>query len=213
MALTVLLAERQPVVREGLRAWLESPDFDVIAEVTSPLDAPSLAERLHPDLALLGGHGGDDETAAACAQIAVRSPETATVVLAADADGEKVLQSAAAGARGYLLKDEVDADLAGILRRIAGGERIVDPTAAAALFRAECSGARAHLTEQELSVVRLVAKGCTNAEIGQRLYLSRHTVKEYLSNAMRKLEVDSRVEAVVEAGRRGLLEPRLAKAS
>jgi DNA-binding NarL/FixJ family response regulator len=65
-----------------------------------------------------------------------------------------------------------------------------------------------------LNVVRLAAQGCTNRQIGERLYLSRHTVKEYLSHAMRKLEVDTRVEAVVEAERRGLLgPPPLAKAS
>jgi DNA-binding NarL/FixJ family response regulator len=70
------------------------------------------------------------------------------------------------------------------------------------------------LTEQELRVLELAAQGFTNREIGARLYLSRHTVKEYLSHAMRKLEVDSRVAAVVEAGRRGLLGPiPLSKAS
>ena len=88
----------------------------------------------------------------------------------------------------------------------------LDPRAAAAALGARRPAPR--LSDQELRVLELAAQGCTNREIGTRLYLSRHTVKEYLSNAMRKLEVDSRVEAVVEASRRGLLEaPALPRAS
>jgi DNA-binding NarL/FixJ family response regulator len=74
-------------------------------------------------------------------------------------------------------------------------------------------GSAPRLSSQELRVLRLAARGLTNREIGARLYISRHTVKEYLSKAMRKLGVDSRVEAVVEADRRGLLDPRLSRAS
>lgn len=213
LPLTVLVVDPHPVVREGLRSWLEAPDFEVVAEA-APDDATALAGRLRPDVAIVGGLGHDDATAAVCAAIAKRSPDTATVVFAAEVDDDCVLEAAAAGARGYLLKSAMGRELAGVLRQIAAGERVVDPTAASALFQAKSRGAPAPLTEQELNVVSLVAEGCTNREIGERLFLSRHTVKEYLSNAMRKLGVHSRVEAVVEASRRGLLEPSpLAKAS
>ena len=212
MALSVLLADRHPVVLEGLRSWLKSTEFSVVAELSTPEEAVEAADRLRPDIAILGASGHDTDAAAACGEIARRSPHTATVVLAAEPDDDQVLRAAAAGAAGYLLKEAAGRDLPRVLRRIVSGERVVDASAAAAIFRAEQRASQLPLTEQELNVVRLAAEGFTNREIGERLYLSRHTVKEYLSNAMRKLGVHSRVEAVVEAGRRGLLEP-LARAS
>lgn len=197
-----------------MRSWLAGGDFSVVAEVATAGEAVEAAVRLRPDVAVLDMWPGDDGTASACALIAERSPETATVVFAGELDEQSLLQVAEAGARGYLLKHATAPDLPGVLRRIAAGERVVDPTAAAALFRAQRRNSRPRLTGQELNVVRLAAQGCTNRQIGERLYLSRHTVKEYLSHAMRKLEVESRVEAVVEAERRGLLgPPPLARAS
>ena len=209
--LTALVADRQPVVREGLRSWLRADDFDVVAEVDDAAEAVVEAERLRPEIAILGVSAAEHDVAAACIAIADRSPGTATVVLAEAVDDEEVLEAALAGARAYLLKETVDADLPDVLRRVAAGEQVVDAAAAAALFHARQQSARAPLTDQELRVVRLAAEGCSNREIGKRLYLSRHTVKEYLSNAMRKLGVGSRVEAAVEAGRRGLLEARIAR--
>jgi DNA-binding NarL/FixJ family response regulator len=213
VTLTVLLCDRQPVVREGLRSWLRADEFEVVAEVGDAANAVSEAERLRPEIAILGASAFDHAVAGACVEIADRSPETATVVLASAVDDDEVLKAAHAGARAYLLKDTVDADLPGVLRRVAAGERVVDAAAAAAVFRAQ-QQARPSLTGRELNVVRLAAEGCTNREIGERLYLSPHTVKDYLRTAMRKLEVDSRVAAAVEAGRLGLLEPpMLRKAS
>jgi DNA-binding NarL/FixJ family response regulator len=211
---SVLLVDRHPVVREGLRAWLAGPDFDVVGDVATSGEALEAASRLRPDLVVLDARLADGGGAALCATIAELLPDTATVVYAGELDEETVLAAAAAGARAYLLKDAPKPDLANVLKRVAAGERFVDPTVAAVLFRAQGPRARPRLTEQELRVLELAALGLTNREIGARLYLSRHTVKEYLSHAMRKLEVDSRVAAVVEAGRRGLLGPMpLSKAS
>jgi DNA-binding NarL/FixJ family response regulator len=214
VTLSVLLVDRHPVVREGLRSWLAGPGFDVVGDVATAGEAIDAAARLRPDLVVLEAKLADGGGPALCEAIAEQLPATATVVYADDLDEETVLAAAAAGARAYLLKDAPKPDLANILRRVAAGERFVDPSVAAMLFRAQGRPARPRLTEQELSVVRLAAQGLTNREIGARLYLSRHTVKEYLSHAMRKLEVDSRVAAVVEVGRRGLLGPvPLSKAS
>lgn len=211
--LTALVADRHPVVREGLRSWLGAGGFDVVAEVSQATEAVIEAERLHPKIAILGASAFDSATAAACVEIAERSPETATVVLADTIGDDEVLEAAGAGARAYLLKETVDADLPAVLRRVAAGQQVVDASAAAALFQAHQRTLRAPLTCQELNVVRLAAEGYTNREIGARLYLSRHTVKDYLSSAMRKLEVGSRVEAAVEADRRGLLESPMKRAS
>jgi DNA-binding NarL/FixJ family response regulator len=204
--LTALVADRQAVVREGLRSWLRADEFEVVAEVDDAAEAVLEAERLRPEVAILGVSAAEHGVAAACVAIADRAPGTATVVLAEVVDDDEVLDAALAGVSAYLLKETVDSGLPQVLRRVAAGEQVVDAAAAAALFRARQQRVRAALTDQELNVVRLAAEGCTNREIGKRLYLSRHTVKEYLSNAMRKLEVGSRVEAAVEAGRRGLLE-------
>lgn len=207
--LTTLVADRQPVVREGLRSWLQADEFEIVAEVGDAAEAAVEAERLSPEIAILGTSASEHGLAAACAAIADRSPGTATVVLADAVDDEEVLEVALAGARALLSKETVDAGLPGVLRRVAAGELVVDASAAGALFRAQQQSMRKTLTDQELKIVRLAAEGCTNREIGKRLYLSRHTVKDYLSNAMRKLEVGSRVEAAVEAGRLGLLEAPL----
>lgn len=206
MTLRVLLADPHPVVRGGLRSWLAGHDLDVVAETGTATEAIEAAARLRPDVAVVDARP-TEEVAPLCAAIVERSPDTATVVYAGHLDEESVLAAAAAGARGYLLKGAPKPDLADVLRRVAAGERVVDPAVAAVLFDAHGRTARPRLSDQELSVVRLAAQGLTNREIGARLYLSPHTVKEYLSHAMRKLEVDSRVAAVVEAGRRGLIGP------
>ena len=184
--LTTLVADRQPVVREGLRSWLRADEFEIVAEVDDAAEAAVEAERLCPEIAILGASASEHGVVAACVAIADRSPGTATVVLADVVDDEEVLEVALAGARALLSKETVDAGLPGVLRRVAAGEQVLDLSVAGALFRAKQQSMRKTLTAQELKIVRLAAEGCTNREIGRRLYLSRHTVKDYLSNAMRE---------------------------
>jgi DNA-binding NarL/FixJ family response regulator len=211
MTRSVLLVDEYPAVRAGVRAWLAETEFRVVGEAATAEEAIEAASRLRPDLIVLDGRLRDAGGAAPCAAILERLPETAVVVYSGFFDEETVAAAADAGARAYLLKDAEEPDLADVLRRVARGERFVDPRVAGALFRARPART---LTAQELSVIRLAAEGYTNREIGARLYLSRHTVKEYLSHAMRKLGAERRVEAVVEAERRGLLGPvPLSKAS
>ena len=198
MTVRVLVADGYPVVRAGLRQFLDAPDVAVVGEAATGAEAVSAAARLRPDVVVL-----DAALADACREI------PAAVVLATSVAPDLVAAAAQAGAAAYLVKDLEGPELLDAVRRVAAGERLVDPRAGAAMFEA-----RAALSSQEVRVLTLAAEGCTNREIGSRLHLSRHTVKEYLSNAMRKLGVDSRVSAVVEAGRRGLLDPsRLPKAS
>jgi len=195
----VLVADGYPVVRAGLRQFLRARDVAVVGEAGTAAEAVAEAERLRPDVVVLEAALAD-----ACLQI-----PAAVVVLSTSIAPDLVAAAAEAGAVAYLVKDVEAAELLDAVRRAAAGERVVDPRAGAAIFRA-----RALLSSQELRVLALAAEGCTNREIAGRLFLSRHTVKEYLSNAMRKLGVDSRVSAVVEASRRGLLDPSgLPKAS
>jgi DNA-binding NarL/FixJ family response regulator len=199
MTVRVLVADGYPVVRAGIRQFLRARDVAVVGEAGTGAEAVAEATRLRPDVVVL-----DAALVDACRRI-----RAAVVVLSTAVAPELVAAAAEAGVAAYLVKDLEAADLLDAVRRVAAGERLVDPRAGAAVLQA-----RAPLSSQELRVLRLAAKGFTNREIGSRLYLSRHTVKEYLSNAMRKLGVDSRVSAVVEADRRGLLDPsRLPKAS
>jgi len=214
MTRSVLLVDQYPAVREGVRAWLAETEFDVVGDVATADEAIEAASRLSPDVVVLDPSLSEADGVALCAAILEQVPDAAIVVYSGYCDEETVVAAADAGARAYLLKDAPKPDLAHVLRRVAVGERFVDPRVAAALFRAQGRAARPRLTEQELCVIRLAAQGLTNREIGARLYLSRHTVKEYLSHAMRKLGAESRVAAVMEAGRRGLLGPvSLSKAS
>ena len=199
MTVGVLVADGYPVVRAGLRQFLRARDVAVVGEAATAAEAVSAASRLRPDVVVL-----DSALAEACRQI-----ETAVVIVATSVAPDLVAAAGKAGAAAYLVKDLEGPELLAAVRRVAAGERLVDPRAGAAALQSGAS-----LSSQELRVLTLAAEGFTNREIGSRLYLSRHTVKEYLSNAMRKLGVDSRVSAVVEASRRGLLDPsHLPKAS
>lgn len=199
MTVRVLVADGYPVVRAGLRQFLRARDIAVVGEAATAAEAVSAASRLRPDVVVL-----DSALAEACRQI-----ETAVVIVATSVAPDLVAAAGKAGAAAYLVKDLEGPELLAAVRRVAAGERLVDPRAGAAALQSGAS-----LSSQELRVLTLAAEGFTNREIGSRLYLSRHTVKEYLSNAMRKLGVDSRVSAVVEASRRGLLDPsHLPKAS
>jgi two-component system, NarL family, response regulator DevR len=199
MTVRVLVVDGYPVVRAGIRQFLRASDIAVVGEAATGAEAVSEAARLHPDVVVL-----EETLVDVCRQI-----RAAVAVLSTSVAPDLVAAAADAGAAAYLVKDLEGPELLDAVRRVAAGERLVDPRAGAAVFQA-----RASLSGQELRVLALAAEGFTNREIGSRLYLSRHTVKEYLSNAMRKLGVDSRVSAVVEANRRGLLDPsRLPKAS
>ena len=214
MTRSVLLVDEYPAVRAGLRAWLEGTEFRVVGEAATAREAIAAASRLTPDFVVLDASLPDGDGAALCGAVLKRFPETAVIVYSGYFDEETIAAAADAGAAAYLLKDAEKPALADVLRRVAAGERLVDPRVAGALFQPGGRAARSRLTAQELSVIRLAAEGYTNREIGARLYLSPHTVKEYLSHAMRKLGVESRFEAVVQAGRRGLLGPvPLSKAS
>ena len=212
MTIRVLVVDDYPVVRAGVRQSLHASDIAVVGEVGTGAAAVSAAAKLRPDVVVLDATLPDMPTPLVCEQILERVPASAVTVLSSSVEPDLVAACADAGAAAYLVEDLEEADLQDAVRRVAAGESVVDPRAGAAAFRARTS--KTLLTSQELRVLALAAQGHTNREIGDRLFLSPHTAKEYLSNAMRKLGVDSRVAAVVEANRRGLLDPsRLSKAS
>lgn len=204
----VLVVDPHTLVREWVVSRLPADEFEVVAQVSTGEDAILEAERLRPDAVLLDLKLPDLPGETVCAAIVARVPEAAVLILSACGDDDSITSALHAGARAYLLKDADHFDLPNAIRRVLNDESVLDPRAAAVLLRSFGANRPAPpiLTKQELRVLRLAAQGLTNPQIGAQLFLSRHTVKEYLSSAMRKLGVGSRTEAVIEVSRRGLLD-------
>jgi two-component system response regulator DesR len=202
----VLLVEPSRIVRQGIRAELAHGDAEIVAEVATGAEAIAAADEHDPDIAVLDARLPDTPTPDVIEALAAAQPSVRVIVLAEHVDEASVAAAIDSGARAYLLKDAGDLDLAGTIARVLSGESVLDPRAAAALIDSRRRTDESKLSRQELKVLRLVSDGLTNPEIGKRLYLSRHTVKEYLSNAMRKLGAANRIEAVRKATELGLLE-------
>lgn len=208
MSVTVLIVDDHEIAREGLRALLAKAPVEIVGEAATGHEAVRRAAEEQPDVVLLDFNLPDIDGAEACSKILETSPQTAVIVLSAFGDDDLVRAAVDSGARGYLLKDAARLDLSKLIERAIAGERVIDPRAAEALMRTlgpQAGARRVTLTDQEKRILELVGKGLSNPDIGKLLHLSKHTVKEYLGNAMQKLGVTSRVEAVLEADRLGLV--------
>ncbi|MFF3669527.1 response regulator [Microtetraspora malaysiensis] len=203
--ITVLLADDHPVVREGLIAMLESADgITVVGEAGSGEEAIVQAEALRPDIILLDLRMGGMDGVSATEHIRRRLPASKVVIVTTYEDDADILRAVEAGAAGYLLKGSSRQELIGAVQSAARGETVLTPSLAGKLFRAR--GTRpSPLSERECEVLRLVGRGLTNAEIGERLFLSEATVKTYLLRSFKKLGVSDRTAAVMTALERGLL--------
>jgi DNA-binding NarL/FixJ family response regulator len=201
----VLLVEPSRILRQGIRAELAADDAEIVAEVATGTEAIAAAGELDPDVVVLDAKLPDARTAEVIEALTAGHPSVRVIVLAEQVDEASVGAVIESGARAYLLKDADDLDLGGAIARVLSGESVLDPRAAAALIDSRRRADDSNLSRQELKVLRLVSEGLTNPEIGKRLYLSRHTVKEYLSHAMRKLGAANRIEAVRRAMELGLL--------
>ena len=204
----VLLADDHPVVREGLRGMLAAePGLDVVGEASSGPVAEALCAELRPDIVLMdlrmpGGGGVDSIRRITAAGLPCR----VIVLTTYETDGD-ILRAVEAGAAGYLLKDLARGELADAIRAAARGETVLAPSVAARLVdQLRARPERPRLSERERAVLRLVAEGCTNAEIGRRLHIGESTVKTHLLRAFGKLGVDDRTAAVTSALRHGLLD-------
>ena len=206
---TILLADDHPVVRQGLRTFLElQEDMVVVGEAASGTDAVAQTEELLPDVVLLDlvmpGLDGID----AARRIKEVSPSTKVIVLTSYADDENVFPAIRAGAAGYLLKDVEPQQLADGVRRVQRGEALLHPAIAARVMRevAEPRPDRDALTAREVEVLRLVARGLQNKQIARELAIAERTVKAHVANILAKLDLADRTQAAVYAVRERLVE-------
>jgi DNA-binding NarL/FixJ family response regulator len=202
----ILLVDDHPVVRHGLRGMLEAePDLTVIGEASSGPAGVDLATAERPDIVLMDLRMPGGDGVAATERITALVPGTRVVVLTTYETDRDILRAIEAGACGYLLKDAAPAELAEAVRAAARGETVLAPSVQSTLIRQVRRPAPAALSARETEVLRLVARGRTNAEIGRELFIAEATVKTHLLRVFNKLDVADRTAAVTTAMEHGLL--------
>ncbi len=208
MTIRVLIVDDHPVVREGVRAMLAAEaDIEVSGQAASGEEAVAFAREKPCDVVLMDLRMPGTDGVAATTQILAADPSARVVVLTTYETDADILRAVEAGAAGYLLKDAPPADVANAIRAAARGETVLAPSVAARLVSRVRRPQRESLSAREVEVLRLVARGLTNAEIGRRLYISEATVKTHLLRLFGKLGVSDRTAAVTTALERGDLPP------
>ncbi|WP_338700172.1 response regulator transcription factor [Streptomyces sp. Q6] len=198
----VLLAEDQSMVREALAALLGlEPDIEVVAQAARGDEVLAAARAHAVDVALLDIEMPGCTGIEAAAELHAEMPELKVVVLTTFGRPGYLRSAMEAGAAAFLVKDAPASQLAEAVRKVLAGERVIDPTLAAAAL---AEGANP-LTDREREVLRAAADGSTNAELALALNLSQGTVRNYLSVAIQKLAVRNRAEAVRVAQEKGWL--------
>ncbi len=208
----IVICDDQAIVRDGLKLLLGTErDIEVVGTAADGAEAVDLVTELRPDLVLMDLNMPIMNGIEATRRIAQNFPDVPVLVLTTyDAD-EWVFDAIRAGARGYLLKDTPHEQLIAAVRGTVAGQNFVDPNVVGKLLN-EVSGPtslpRSHiedkLSKRELDVLRLLAKGQTNGQIAETLFLSEGTVRNYVSAIFAKLEVVDRTQAAVLALRHGL---------
>lgn len=212
--ITVVIADDHALVREGTKQLLdEHPGLSVIGEAADGQEAIEVTTRLKPDVVLMDIAMPVMNGIEATKRIKETCPSTSVLVLTAYDDEQYIYALLDAGAAGYLLKTVGGEELARSIYAVAEGESVLHPSVAAKVFKRVTSGAGGRpdaggvdqLTERELAVLRLAARGLSNKMIARDLDLSDRTVQVHLSNVFGKLGVGSRTEAVITALRRGIV--------
>jgi DNA-binding NarL/FixJ family response regulator len=208
MPIRVLLADDHAVVRKGIREFLEDePDMTVVGEVSNGHQAVEQALALRPDVVVMDVAMPDLSGVEATRQIRSQAPEVRVLVLSAYDDEPYVFGLLDAGAAGYMLKTAESSEIVRAVRATATGQVALDPAVATRVVAraTRTIPISAQLTERELEVLRLAARGLTNKQIGIELSISDRTVQNHLANTYAKLGVASRTEAVTTALERGLI--------
>ncbi len=216
-AIRVLVVDDHALFRRGLELVLDSePDIDVVGQACDGAEALATAVETTPDIVLMDvrmpRRGGID----ACTAIKDAVPSAKIIMLTSSDEEADLYEAVKAGAMGYLLKEIPIDEIADAVRAVAEGQSLISPSMATKLLTEFASMSRRgdepepvpapRLTSREMDVLRLVARGLNNREIAKQLFISENTVKNHIGNILEKLQLHSRMEAVVYAVREKLLE-------
>jgi len=214
-AIRVLLVDDHRMFLQGLHALLESePDIVVVGECGDGVQAVTTAGQARPDVILIDVNMPRLDGIAATRQITARYPETAVIVLTMYQDDTQLFQAVKNGARGYILKSVDTADLVAAIRAVARGESAIDPKLMTRLlaefgrlWEQPTPQQRTGLSDREVEILRYIARGGSNREIGRLLNFSEQTIKNAITTIYQKLHITDRTQAAVYAVREGLIAP------
>ncbi|MGD0980876.1 MAG: response regulator transcription factor [Solirubrobacteraceae bacterium] len=202
----IVIADDHAVVRSGLRLLLDAEaDFEVVAEAGDVDAARRYVRGHHPAVLVLDLNMPGGSSLEAIPAIRAEAPDTQIVVLTMQGEPAFAREALSAGALGYVLKESADSELVEAVRRAAANETYLNPSLGARIAREPPPGPPDDLSPREAEVLRLIALGHTNAEIGKQLFLSVRTVETHRSHIQQKLLVSSRAELVAYALQRGLI--------
>jgi DNA-binding NarL/FixJ family response regulator len=215
VTIRVLVADDQALVRAGFRLLLaHEPDIEVVAEARNGLEAVQLAARTDPTVVLMDIRMPELDGLAAMRRILGADPHARVLVLTTFDLDEYIFSALRDGASGFVLKDDPPESLIAAIRTVAAGDALLSPAITRRVIRqftriprGSASGAADDLTARERDVLRLIARGLSNAEIAGELYLSEGTVKTHVTHVLQKLGLRDRVQAVVFAFEHGLIDP------
>lgn len=199
----ILIADDHPIVRQGLAALIDrQPDMSIVAQANDGQEAVDLFHQHHPDVALIDLQMPKMDGATAITTIRQTYPNARIIVLSTYDRDECIYQAIRAGAFGYLLKDAEPAELLAAIRAVRAGQKRFSSAVGAKLAERIASP---QLSEREQEVIQLLASGKTNQEIGMSLHITESTVKFHVNNLMSKLGASDRVQALLIALRRGIV--------
>jgi two-component system, NarL family, response regulator DevR len=208
MAIKVLIVDDQEIVRVGLITFLNAdPDLQVVGEASSPAEALAKTNLLQPDIVIMdirmpGGSGIE-----ACREIISKYPSIKVLILTSYSDEEAVVASIIAGAHGYILKQIGSKELIEAIYKVINGQSMLDPGVTSYVFdllkkgiyrpgeKSDC------LSQQEETILKLIAKGKTNKEIAKEIFLSEKTIRNYVSTILAEMNFHHRAEAAVYAAK------------
>ena len=214
MTIRVLVADDQSMVRAGFRMLLAGEeDIQVVAEASNGREAVDKATRFHPGVILMDIRMPEMDGLTATRQILATDPEARILILTTFDLDEYVYEALRAGASGFVLKDDSPEQLIAAIRTVAAGEALLSPTVTrrvikkfARMPQPEPPKELDDLSERELEVFQLMARGLSNGEIADDLFISETTVKTHVTHILQKLDLRDRVQAVVLAHQAGLFE-------
>jgi NarL family two-component system response regulator LiaR len=212
-AVKVLIADDHALVRKGLLALLEAkPDVQVVGEAADGIEAVRMAGSCLPDIILMDLEMPRKDGINAIKEIRQQLPHSKILVLTSYTDDQRVIAAIRAGANGYLLKTTMPDDLLRAIREVLQGRMPLDPEITGAVIRelerpAETVPTRPeNLTEREIDVMRLIAKGYPNRQIAEELLISDRTVSTHVGRILKKLQLENRTQIALFALRKGLAD-------